>query len=63
MKEKTYHGKYGDESTEFSNEKELDSLIMEIMCTDGPDGHCDGSEIIAKIIWERIEELVEENNK
>ncbi|MCZ6583064.1 MAG: hypothetical protein O6761_07845 [Thaumarchaeota archaeon] len=57
MKDKIYHGRYGDSSTEFNNEKELEELIQSIMIKDGPDGHCDGADIIAKIIWERIEEL------
>jgi len=32
----------------------LENLIADIMCTDGPDGHCDGYEIIAKEIDKRM---------
>jgi hypothetical protein len=32
----------------------LQSLIADIMIHDGPDGHTDGCDIIAKEIWKRI---------
>lgn len=31
---------------------------MEIMITDGPDGHCDGHEIITDIVWNRIRYMI-----
>ena len=48
----------GDADVNFTNEKELASLVATIMIEDGPDGHCDGNDVIAKIVWARIEELV-----
>jgi len=35
-------------------EEELSELIAELMCDFGPDGHCDGHELIAHIIWEKF---------
>ena len=32
------------------NSEEIDSLISDIMIEDGPDGHCDGHEIITAFI-------------
>ncbi len=43
----------------FTNEEELAELIAGIMIQDGPDGHCDGNTVIAKIVWARIEELMQ----
>ena len=34
--------------------RSLRSLICDIMIHDGPDGHPDGSDIMAKEIWKRI---------
>lgn len=48
-KANTISEKYKD--TKVSNEQELSSLIAELMIDYGPDGHCDGHEIIAKVIW------------
>ena len=58
---KIYHGRYGDVSTDFNNEEELGDLIATLMIKDDPDGNCDGYEIMAKIIWERIEDLLLQN--
>jgi len=41
----------------FTNEEELAEVVAAIMIQDGPDGHCDGNNVIAKIVWARIEEL------
>lgn len=57
MDNKLYKGKYENTSTEFNDKSELQSLIQNIMVTDGPDGHCDGADTMAEIIWKRVEEL------
>lgn len=30
--------------------KEIENIIIDIMLNDGPDGHCDGSDIIAGFV-------------
>ena len=32
------------------DKEELSNIVATIMCNDGPDGHCDGSDIIADFI-------------
>ena len=34
--------------------EEIDNLIVDIMIVDGPDGHCDGHEIITAFIVELL---------
>jgi len=31
--------------------EDLDDLIVDMMCEIGPDGHCDGHEIMTDVIW------------
>jgi len=38
------------------NHKELDNIISNLMINFGPDGHCDGSELIATEIMDRVKE-------
>lgn len=45
---------YKDQKIE--NVEQLSSLIAELMCDYGPDGHCDGNEIIATIVWKLLKE-------
>ncbi len=38
------------------NHKELSSIIANLMINYGPDGHCDGNELIATEIMDRVKE-------
>lgn len=40
--------------------KQIENVIIDIMTKDGPDGHCDGSEIITEFIMAIIEGKGEE---
>ncbi len=44
--------KYDDH--EVIDKKSLEHLIAQIMIEDGPDGHCDGCDIIVDEIWKRF---------
>ena len=39
-----------------NSKEELDDLIQDLMIEYGQDGHCDGSEIIAEILWQKLVE-------
>jgi hypothetical protein len=43
--------------------KQIDNMVIEIMITDGPDGHCDGHEVITSFITALLEGKGEEWSK
>ena len=43
-----------DYPDEIESKEKLDDLIVNLMCEHGPDGHCDGHEIITQVIWNII---------
>ena len=36
--------------------EELSSVIASLMVEHGPDGHCDGNQIIATVVWKLLKE-------
>lgn len=42
------------EDRDITTEEDLSNLIAELMCDHGPDGHCDGHNLIAKVIWKKL---------
>lgn len=43
---------YKDE--QIDDKFKLSSLIADLMIRYGPDGHCDGHEIMAEVIWSKL---------
>ena len=47
--ESIFEKEYKDEKV--NTIEELNNVIVDLMCEHGPDGHCDGNQLIALTIW------------